>query len=136
MVQLARRLTGLTVIGTASRPETADWVCGLGAHHVIDHTKPLADEFKRAKLPAPDYAVSLTHTEQHFSIADLIAPWWDSYLIDDPAPIRSRVHSRRAWGRLGADVHTVVIRHRLIEQHKPLTEAARPLMPATACHAR
>ena len=38
-IQLARRLTGLTVIGTASRPETAAWVQDLGAHHVVDHAK-------------------------------------------------------------------------------------------------
>ena len=39
MTQLARRLTGLTVIGTASRPETQAWVHELGAHHVIDHQR-------------------------------------------------------------------------------------------------
>ena len=44
-VQLARKLTGLTVIATASRPETRDWVLGLGADHVIDHSQP---------LPGPD----------------------------------------------------------------------------------
>ena len=44
MVQLARQLTGLSVIGTASRQETRDWVSSLGAHHVIDHSKPLAEE--------------------------------------------------------------------------------------------
>jgi NADPH:quinone reductase-like Zn-dependent oxidoreductase len=38
LTQLARRLTGMTVIGTASRPETADWVLSLGAHQVIDHS--------------------------------------------------------------------------------------------------
>ena len=36
LVQLARQLTGLTVIGTASREDTAEWVKELGAHHVID----------------------------------------------------------------------------------------------------
>ena len=47
LVQLARQLTGLTVIGTASRPETQAWVRELGAHHVIDHTRPLTEELKR-----------------------------------------------------------------------------------------
>ncbi|MEM8176224.1 zinc-binding alcohol dehydrogenase family protein, partial [Morganella morganii] len=42
LVQLARQLTGLNVIGTASRAETQAWVRDLGAHHVIDHGKPLA----------------------------------------------------------------------------------------------
>ncbi len=40
-VQLARRLTGLTVIATASRPETDEWARQLGAHHVVDHSRPL-----------------------------------------------------------------------------------------------
>ena len=39
LVQLARQLTGLTVVGTASRAETRDWVQALGAHAVIDHTE-------------------------------------------------------------------------------------------------
>ena len=43
-IQLSRRLTGLTVITTASRPETQNWARELGAHHVVDHAKPLAAE--------------------------------------------------------------------------------------------
>ena len=86
MVQLARQLTGLNVIGTASRPETVAWVRSLGAHHVIDHSRPLADEFSHAGLPAPDYVVSLTQTDKHFAaIAELIAPQGRFGLIDDPA---------------------------------------------------
>ncbi|GAO00416.1 alcohol dehydrogenase Zn-containing [Komagataeibacter xylinus NBRC 13693] len=34
VIQLARVLTDVTVIATASRPETRDWVTSLGAHHV------------------------------------------------------------------------------------------------------
>src|ERR1700722_4805832 len=43
LIQLARKLTGLTVIATASRPETIAWCQEMGAHHVIDHTKPLTE---------------------------------------------------------------------------------------------
>ncbi len=87
LVQLARKLTKLTVIGTASRPETADWVRELGAHHVIDHSKPLAGEVTKAGLSAPQFVVSLTQTDQHFAqIAELIAPQGRFGLIDDPAP--------------------------------------------------
>ena len=32
LVQLARKLTKLTVIGTASRPDTQDWAYAMGAH--------------------------------------------------------------------------------------------------------
>lgn len=87
LVQLARRLTGLTVIGTASRPETERWVRELGAHHVLDHRRPLATALREAGLPAPRYVVSLTQTDQHFAqIAELIAPQGRFALIDDPAP--------------------------------------------------
>ncbi len=37
-VQLARVLTDITVIATASRPETIEWVRSLGAHLVVDHS--------------------------------------------------------------------------------------------------
>jgi zinc-binding alcohol dehydrogenase family protein len=87
LVQMARQLTKLTVIGTASRAETRDWARQLGAHHVIDHSKPLAGEITRAGLPAPEFVVSLTQTEQHFAqIAELIAPQGRFGLIDDPVP--------------------------------------------------
>lgn len=47
-VQLLRALTDLTVIATASRPETIAWVKELGAHHVIDHSKPIAPQVERS----------------------------------------------------------------------------------------
>lgn len=97
LLQLARQLTQVTVIGTASRPETRDWALQLGAHHVIDHSKPLGEELARAGLPAPDYVISLTHTEHHFDqIVDLIAPQGKFGLIDDPAPIDVRKFKRKA----------------------------------------
>lgn len=85
LVQLARQLTGLTVVGTASRPETAQWVRELGAHHVIDHTKPLSQELQRIGLAGVDYIVSLNQTDQHFDeIVASINPQGHVALIDDP----------------------------------------------------
>src|SRR5690606_35952739 len=37
-IQLVRALTDLTVIASASRPETQAWVKELGAHYVVDHS--------------------------------------------------------------------------------------------------
>jgi zinc-binding alcohol dehydrogenase family protein len=85
LTQLARRLTGLKVIATASRPETAQWVRELGAHEVIDHTRPLGDELRRISARAPNYVVSLTNTAKHYAaIAQAIAPQGKLGLIDDP----------------------------------------------------
>ncbi|MES2609223.1 MAG: zinc-binding alcohol dehydrogenase family protein, partial [Pseudomonadota bacterium] len=85
LTQLASRLTSLTVIGTASRPETQAWVKELGAHHVIDHSKPLAEELKAIGFPTVDYIVSLTQTDEHLAqIIEAIAPQGQFGLIDDP----------------------------------------------------
>jgi NADPH:quinone reductase len=87
-VQLARRLTELTVIATASRPETQDWVRELGAHHVVDHGKPLAAEVAALGIGAPGFVFSITKTDQHLSeVVELIAPQGRFALIDDPATL-------------------------------------------------
>lgn len=84
-IQIARQRTDLTVIATASRPETQAWVRGLGAHHVIDHAQPLAPQIEALGIGAPAFVFSTTHTEQHAAdIAQLIAPQGRFGLIDDP----------------------------------------------------
>ena len=65
LVQLARQLTKLTVIGTASREETQQWVRELGAHEVIDHSRPLKQELDRLGIGPVHYVASLTHTDAH-----------------------------------------------------------------------
>ncbi|MEG2803993.1 zinc-binding alcohol dehydrogenase family protein [Stenotrophomonas sp.] len=88
LVQLARQLTALTVIGTASRPDTQDWVYGLGAHHVIDHTQPLTDGLQRLGIAAVEHVASLTHTDQHYAqLVAALAPQGQLALIDDPGQL-------------------------------------------------
>lgn len=97
MVQLARQLTSLTVIGTASRPETKAWVHELGAHHVIDHSQRLSQELKRIGIPQVDYIVSLTETDQHLAeIAESIAPQGKFGLIDDPKLLNVNLFKRKS----------------------------------------
>lgn len=84
-VQLLRARTDLTVIATASRPETRDWVSGLGAHHVIDHGRPLAPQVAELGIGAPGFVFSTTHSGgNRLGIAELIAPQGRLALIDDP----------------------------------------------------
>jgi len=88
LVQLARRLTGLTVIATASRPETLQWVSQMGAHHVIDHTQPLAGQVNGLSVPPVKYIASLTGTARNFTqLVEVLAPEGKLGLIDDPATL-------------------------------------------------
>ena len=88
LVQLAKQLTNLTVVGTAAREESANWLKDLGVDHVLDHSKNLNEQRLAADLSEFDYAVSLTHTDQHLdSIMEVIKPQGKLALIDDPASI-------------------------------------------------
>ncbi|OKO90036.1 NADPH:quinone reductase [Bradyrhizobium sp. NAS80.1] len=85
LIQLARRLTGLTVLTTATRPESRKWCLDLGAHAVIDHAKPMKEQIEKLKLPPVALVASLTFTDQHYkSIAEFMAPQGRFGLIDDP----------------------------------------------------
>ena len=84
LIQLAKQLTGLTVIATASRDDTREWVKKMGADQVINHRNPLDEEMKAVGI-APRYVASLTHTQQHFpATIELIKPRGHIALIDDP----------------------------------------------------
>ncbi|MFC3676708.1 zinc-binding alcohol dehydrogenase family protein [Ferrovibrio xuzhouensis] len=96
-VQLARQLTGLTVLATASRPETRDWVKQLGAHHVIDHSQPMPDQIKALGLAGVEYIFSTTETAQHLpAIVEMIAPQGRFGLIDDPATLDINPFKRKS----------------------------------------
>ncbi|WP_454918127.1 zinc-binding alcohol dehydrogenase family protein [Xanthobacter sediminis] len=96
-VQLARQLTGLTVIATAARPETQAWARDLGAHHVVDHSKPLAGEVAALGIGAPAFVFSTTHTDRHLpEIVELIAPQGRFALIDDPATLDINPFKRKS----------------------------------------
>jgi NADPH2:quinone reductase len=74
-IQLARTLAKLTVVATASRPESADWCKQLGAEHVIDHTGDMPAQLKALGLPAVDFVLCLTEPDGHFAaIAEAVKP--------------------------------------------------------------
>lgn len=85
LTQLATKLTNATVIGTASRQQSQDWVSELGADHVINHHQPFMPQLKEAGITNVTHVISLTHTEQHFDqIVEVLAPQGKFALIDDP----------------------------------------------------
>ncbi|HTJ26313.1 MAG TPA: zinc-binding alcohol dehydrogenase family protein [Candidatus Limnocylindria bacterium] len=128
LVQLARTLTGLTVIGTASRPESQRWVRDLGAHHVIDHAKPLGEELRRIGIPAVTHVASLTNTDDHFAqIADVVAPQGKFGLIDDPQkPLDVLLLKRKSVSLHWELMYTRSLFHTpdMIEQHRILNRVA------------
>ena len=85
LVQLAKRLTDATVIGTASRPESQTWVKDLGADYVIDHSKRFSEELSRIGIADVTHVISLNHTDDHFDrLIEVLAPQGKFALIDDP----------------------------------------------------
>ncbi len=84
-IQLLRARTDLTVIATASRPETREWVTELGAHHTVDHSKPLSPQIEALGIGAPAFVFSTNYSETYVEqISELIAPQGRFGLIDDP----------------------------------------------------
>ncbi|OON59379.1 NADPH:quinone reductase [Massilia sp. KIM] len=97
LVQLARQLTKLTIVGTASRDLTRQWVRELGAHHTIDHTRPMQPQLAALGLDAVDIVISLTHTDHHYQdIVEALAPQGQLALIDDPATLDAMPLKRKS----------------------------------------
>ena len=87
LTQLAKKLTKLTVIASASRPDSIDWVKKMGADHVVNHRNNLAEEIKSLNIE-PKYVATLTNTDDHFdAIIEMIKPRGHIAMIDDPQNI-------------------------------------------------
>jgi len=139
-IQIARARTDLTVIATASRPETQAWVRDLGAHHVLDHANPLARQVAELGLDAPAFVFSTTHTDRHLAdVAELIAPQGRFALIDDPASLDIRGFKRKAvsvhwelmFTRALFDTPDMAEQGRLLDAVAELVDAGRIRTTAT-----
>jgi NADPH2:quinone reductase len=83
-IQLAKKVAGLRVIATASRPETEQWCKDLGADIVINHREEISEECQRVGEDGFDYILCLVGTAQHWrSMADVIKPQGKLCLIVD-----------------------------------------------------
>ncbi|TCK31485.1 zinc-binding alcohol dehydrogenase family protein [Ancylobacter aquaticus] len=131
-VQFARQLTKLTVIGTASRPESRAWVEGLGAHAVIDHSRPLAAELEAAGLGLVDYTYTLTNTDKHWAeIIKGAKPQGRIAIIDDPAtldalPLKGKslsLHWELMFTRSLFQTPDMIRQHEILEEVAHLVDA-------------
>lgn len=132
LTQIAARLTGLTVIATASRPETAAWCRSMGAHHVVNHRSQLDLELNQVGVPRVRYVASLTGTEQNLpAIVELLAPQGALAVIDDPAtldikPFKSKclsVHWEYMFARPLYQTADMAEQHRILSEVAALVDA-------------
>jgi NADPH:quinone reductase len=134
-IQLLRELSDATVIGTGSRPETSDWIKQLGAHHVLDHSKPMAPQLQQMAIGAPAFVFSTTHTDEHVKdIIELIAPQGRLALIDDPKdpfdirPFKSKslsVHWEMMFARAVWQTGDMIEQHKLLNHVAELVDAGK-----------
>ncbi|MGF1704697.1 zinc-binding alcohol dehydrogenase family protein [Enterovibrio baiacu] len=88
LVQLAKTLTGATIIATASRESSQAWVKKLGADHVVDHTQALAPQIEALGIGQVTHVASLNCSEAYFeTYTQILAPFGKIGLIDDPKNI-------------------------------------------------
>ncbi|MGD9417327.1 MAG: zinc-binding alcohol dehydrogenase family protein [Verrucomicrobiota bacterium JB025] len=128
MIQLAKQLTRLTVIGTASREETRQWALELGADQVIDHRNPLHQELRKLGHPEVHAITALTRTDQHLAaMAEAIAPQGKIAIIDDPASLDIMPFKQKSvsWHWEFMFTRSLFQTGDMIKQHELLTETAR-----------
>lgn len=149
LTQLARQLTGLTVIATASRGDSADWCRAMGAHHVIDHALPMPEQVAALKVAPVTHIAALSHTARHVAaLTQIIAPHGKLAVIDDhdvfdAAPLKGKSISlhwemvftrplyatddmpeqQRILARVAALLDEGVLRHTLQQRLSPMDAA-------------
>lgn len=125
LTQLASKLTKMTVIGTASRPASRQWVREAGAHHVIDHSKPLSEELARIGVKEVTHVASLNNTEAHYlSLIAALAPQGKLALIDDPqsldvVPLKLKsisLHWEFMFTRSMFETRDMIAQHQLLSE--------------------
>jgi zinc-binding alcohol dehydrogenase family protein len=142
LIQLARRLTGLTVIATASRQESREWCLQMGAHHVIDHSQPLPPQVAALTAAPVSYIASLTHTEKHMlELIEVVAPHGKIGVIDDHdfldvAPLKAKsisLHWEMVFTRPLFDTPDLVGQHRILNEVASLVDAGVLRTTMTRC---
>jgi NADPH2:quinone reductase len=123
--QLAAQLTDLSVIATASRPETVEWCRAMGANHVLNHHRDLAAQFREYDLLPPDYIFCVTHERLHFKkLTELLLPEGAMGMIESgagPLDLSSLIkksgtlHTEYVFARGMLKTPTISAQHRTLE---------------------
>ena len=128
-IQLAK-LAGLTVIATASRPQTSEWVKQLGADHVINHREDMVAQVRALGMHHVDH-IAIFNDMRHWQTAvELIRPQGGIVSIDDaslPTPMtdmKSKAASLHWEFMFARSMHQTPD---MIEQHHLLCDVARQI---------
>jgi zinc-binding alcohol dehydrogenase family protein len=132
-IQLAKQVAGLTVIATASRPETTQWCRDMGAHHVIDHSKPLPPQVAALNLGAPPFVFCTVLVSPYMAqIAELISPQGRLGVINreniDFTPIIAKcisIHWELMFTRILFQTADVERQHEILNEVAKLVDAGR-----------
>jgi zinc-binding alcohol dehydrogenase family protein len=88
LIQLAKALTGLRVIASASRPESRAWVTELGADAVVDHFAPdLAAQIRELAPGGVDYVFTPYTSGRVGLFAEVLRPFGEVVAIDDESAV-------------------------------------------------
>jgi len=133
LIQLAKELTSMTVIASASRPESADWVKEMGADHVVDHSGDLAGQIE-ALSPGGVTHVLSPHTEGMVPLfAEILAPGGEIVAIDEPEsldilPLKEKSitwHWELMFTRPSFQTGDMIEQQRLLDRVAEMVDAGR-----------
>ncbi|WPP39326.1 zinc-binding alcohol dehydrogenase family protein [Paenibacillus hunanensis] len=126
--QLAKH-AGLTVIGTASRPESAEWATNMGADHIINHYEAFLPQLEALGLATVDYIFCLNSTDTHWmNMAETIAPQGKiCSIVETDEPLDLTLLKNKSVTFVWELMFTRPLFQTpdLIEQHKLLNEVSR-----------
>jgi zinc-binding alcohol dehydrogenase family protein len=132
-IQLARQLTDLTIVATASRPETVQWAKDMGAHHVVDHKKPLTPQIAALGWGGPAFIFATAPIGGLIAdLAELIAPQGRVALINAEAadlfvfrPKSVSIHFELMFTRPLLQTADIEAQHRLLNEVADLVDSGR-----------
>lgn len=134
LTQLLKTRTSATVIGTASRDESVQWLKALGADHVINHRNPLYDELQKTGITEVDYVISLNNTDEHYEeIIKCLKPQGKLGVIDDPksldaTPLKTKslsLHWEFMFARSMFHTPDMIKQHHLLNDVAKLIDAGK-----------
>jgi NADPH2:quinone reductase len=139
IIQLARALTGVTVIGTASRPESRQWALDLGARHVVGHHDLVAD-VKSVAPDGVDYVFSPYTAGMIETFAEVLKPGGAITAIDEPEglellPLKPKsisFHWEFMFTRPTFQPPDMIAQHHLLERVAGLVDGGRLRTTVTA----